>query len=134
VFLCTSASDSSSGERSGVPWSGLWTVSVGVAADIVDIDDSTVERFAFFLLSCNSFHQKTTKGATYLKLHTNHYQVPNSIILKSLDLLEELELFAQRIQCCPFCFIDCCLNFNRFPLVYPLYFLICQSTSFFSNT
>jgi hypothetical protein len=44
VFLCTSASDSSSGERSGVPWSGLWTVSVGVAADIVDIDDSTVER------------------------------------------------------------------------------------------
>ena len=44
MFLCTSASDSSSGVRLDIPWSGLWTVSVGVAADIVDIDDSTVER------------------------------------------------------------------------------------------
>jgi hypothetical protein len=39
VFLCRSASDSSSKERLDIPCSGLWTVSVGVAADIVNIDD-----------------------------------------------------------------------------------------------
>jgi hypothetical protein len=55
MFLCRSASYSSSGERSGVPWSGLWTVSVGVAADIVDINDRWYSTKVASRLTSNVF-------------------------------------------------------------------------------